>query len=272
MPPTIIIPKTCSVCHNKSNQKTSSVIVSPFITGSSGIIDLEGRPKELTEFILNNTLEICPHCGYVAEDIREKTSVTRELLQSPGYISLQNPETPISPSLFLRAAYIQLVENKPEKAILYNIFAAWCADSISHPDLAISCRKNAISLIFSDNKTFDDIPSQKWVSILDTFRRCKDFTTVITQCTALIPIAEATLRPGLEFELVCAKNGDGERHATLEVLNADICILRQNNSVEEFIIGGKSYCVEEDCNGIGWSWIAKTRTLTLFNYHGSAIK
>lgn len=272
MPPITDNIKTCSVCHNKSNQKIRSAIVPPFVTGPSGIIDLEGRPKELTEIILNNSLELCPHCGYVAEDIREKTSVTRDLLQSPEYISLQNQETPISPSLFLRTAYIQLAENKPEKAIHSYIFAAWCADSILYSDLAISCRKKAISLIFSGNKTFNDIPPEQWVSILDTIRRCKEFSAVITYYTTLIPIADQALRPGLEFEFVCAKKGDSKQHTTLDLANATLGTIKHNKSNEEFIIGGKSYCVEEDCNGIGWSWMAIPRTLTLFNYHGSAIK
>ncbi len=272
MPQTNINTKICSVCHNRSNQKKSSIIVPPYVAGPSGIIDLEGRPKELTELILNNTLELCPHCGYIAEDIREKTSVTRELLQSPRFISLQNPETPPYPSLYLRAAQIKLVENKPEKAISYYIFAAWCADSIFHDDLAVSCRKKAISLIFSENKTFDDIPSKMWVPILDTIRRCKEFTTVIAQCTTLIPHTKPPLRNGLEFELCCAKKGDSKQHATLEVSKSELYAPNLDRRDEEFIIGGKSYCGKEDCGGIGWSWIAITRTLTLFNYHGSAIK
>ncbi|MDD1727684.1 MAG: hypothetical protein LUQ50_01280 [Methanospirillum sp.] len=272
MPPTIISTKICTVCHNKSTQKTSSVIVHPFVTGPSGIIDLEGRPKELTEFILNRILEVCPHCGYIAEDIGEKTSVTRELLQSLEYISLYNSELPISPSLFLRAAYILLAENKPKKAINNYIFAAWCADSIFHPDLAISCRKIALSLIFSGNKTFDDIPSEKWVSIIDTIRRSKDFPAVITYCNTLIPISDLIQRQELEFELSCAKKGDNGQHTTLDVSNANSCNVRQYETHEELIIGGRSYYVEEDCYGVGWSWETKTRTLTLSNYHGSAIK
>lgn len=268
MPKITILKKTCFVCHHSSKQKKCASSLHPGTAGPSGIVELEGRPKELSEVLLRNQLEVCPSCGYIAEDIGEETSITQEFLQSPEYCSLQNPEIPPSPSLYLSAALIQLAENNPEKAIAYYLSAAWCADSLLKPELAISCRRKALSLIFSDNKTFADIPSQKWVPVLDIMRRCGDFDDVIRHATNLLAIAGPTLQQELDYELLC---GDSEPHTNLDVANNNRHRSGPQNAGEEFTIDGKSYSVEEDCHGRGWNWVAETRTLVLSNYHGTAI-
>jgi len=243
----------------------------PGDAGPSGIVELDGRPKELTEFILRYRLEVCPYCGYVAEDIREKTSISRDYLQSPEYCSLQNPELSQSLALYLCAAHIQLAEINQEKAIEYYISAAWCADSLLCPELAVSCRKKALSLIFADNKTFADISSTKWVRVLDTMRRCGDFDSVIAHCTGLPAIADPALQQWLDYEHLCARKRDDAPHTNLDAANSNQCRPGSQNAGDEFLINGKSYSVEDDCHGNGWNWIAETRTLVLSNYHGTAI-
>jgi len=271
MPHIETIHKTCFVCHKSSEQNKIASPVHPGTAGPSGIVELDGRPEELTEIVLRNCLEVCPHCGYIAEDIGEKTSIAREFLQSPDYRSLRSPEIPTSPSLYLRAALVRLAENNPEKAIEYYISAAWCADSLLDMELAVSCRRKALSLVFADNKTFADIPPEKWVRILDTMRRCGDFDSVIAHCTELLAIAGPALRQELEYELSCAKRGDSKPHTNLDVVNSNRYGSGPQNAGDEFIIDGKSYSVEDDCHGKGWNWVAETRTLVLANYHGTAI-
>lgn len=243
----------------------------PGTAGPSGIVELDGRPKELTEDLLSNHLEVCPHCGYIAEDIGEKTSITRDDLQSPDYSSLQNSKIPLAPSLYLRAALIRVMENNPEKAIDSYISAAWCADDLVNPELAVSCRRNALALIFADNKTFADISSKKWIPVLDLMRRCGDFESVIAHGTSLLAIAGPILRLGLDYELLCAKLRDSKQHTNLDAANSNQYGSGPQKTDEEFTIDGKSYSVEDDCHGNGWTWVAETRTLVLANYHGAAI-
>ena len=266
------VPKTCFVCHKSSKQIYNAPSTHPVTAGTSGIVQLDGRPKELTAEILKNQLEVCPHCGYIAEDIAEKTGITKDFLQSPDYCDLQNPDIPPSPSRFIRAARIQLEENNPEKAIEYYLSAAWSADSLHHREIAVSCRRKALSLIFAGNKTFADIPSDKWVPVLDTMRRCGDFDSVITYCTSLLAIAGPTLKQGLDYELFCAKQHDDEPHTDLDAANSNQYRSGALENNEELIIGGKSYSSEDDCHGKGWNWVAETHTLILSNYHGSSIE
>ena len=235
-------------------------------------MELDGRPKELTEYILKTRLEECPCCGYIAEDIREKTSINQDFLQSPDYCSLNNHELPLSPSLYLRAALIQIVQNNLQKAIDYYISAAWCADDLLNHDLAVSCRIKALSLIFADNKTFANIPSKKWIPVLDTMRRSGDFDGVITQCTSLLAIAGPTLEQGLKYEILCAKGGDSKPHTNLDAANSNQNWIWPHEADEELVIDGKSYSALEDCHGNGWNWEARTHTLVLSNYHGSSIE
>jgi hypothetical protein len=272
MPKNAILQKTCFVCHHSSRQIKNTSSLRPGTAGLSGIVDLEGRPKELSEFLMRKYLEVCPHCGYITEDIREETSITREFLQSPDYCSLQDPIIPPSPSIHMNAARIKEEENNAEKAIELYIAAAWCADSVASREVAYSCRRKALSLIFADNKTFADIPSNRWISILDTLRRCKDFDAVIRHATSLLPIADPTLQKALDYELLCAKREDSEPHTNLDVANCNQYKSGSQNTGDEFTISGKSYSVNNDCQGKGFKWIAETRTLVLSNYHGSAIQ
>lgn len=272
MPQMKTIPKTCFVCHKSSKQIYNSPSTHPVTAGTSGIVELDGRPKELTAEILKNQLEVCPHCGYIAKDIGEKTEITKEFLRSPDYCDLQNPDIPPSPSRYIRAALIQLEENNPEKAIDYYLSAAWSADNLRHREMAVSCRRKALSLIFAGNKTFADIPSDKWVPVLDTIRRCGDFDSVITYCTSLLAIAGPTLKQGLDYELFCAKRHDDEPHTNLDAANSNQYRSGALEVNDELIIGGKSYSGEDDCYGKGWNWVAETRTLVLSNYHGSSIE
>lgn len=272
MPNIAFLIKTCFVCHHSSKQIKNVSSLHPGTAGPSGIIDLEGRPKELSEYILRNQLEVCPHCGYIAEDLGERTSITEDVLQSPAYERLKNLEIPQSPSLYLRAAFIRLAENNPEKAIACYLSAAWCADSLLKPELAVSCRRKALDLIFADNKSFADIPPEQWISVLDTMRRCGDFDMVITHLTSLLAIEGPTLEHGLDFELLCATLRDSESHTTFELTNSNQYKSGPQDTGDEFIINGRSYSIEDDCCGTGWNWLSTTRTLILSNYHGSAIQ
>ncbi|MFA5295341.1 MAG: hypothetical protein WC382_07490 [Methanoregulaceae archaeon] len=272
MPEIKAVPTTCFVCHKSSKQIKSAPSTHSITAGTSGIVELDGRPKELTAEILKNQLEVCPHCGYIAKDIAEKTEITKEFLRSPDYCDLQNPDIPPSPSRYIRAALIQLEENNPEKALEYYLSAAWSGDTMRHREIAISCRRKALSLIFAGNKTFADIPSDKWVPVLDTMRRCGDFDSVITYCTSLLAIAGPTLKQGLDYELFCAKQHDDEPHTNLDAADSNQYGSRALEVTDEFIIGGKSYSGEDDCYGKGWNWVAETRTLVLSNYHGSSIE
>ncbi len=272
MPQMKTVPKTCFVCHKSSKQIYNAPSTRPVTAGTSGIVELDGRPKELTAETLKNQLEVCPHCGYVAKDIGEKTVITKEFLRSPDYCDLQNPDIPLSPSRYMRAARIQLEENNPEKAIEYYLSAAWSADTMRQREIAVSCRRKALSLIFAGNKTFADIPSDKWVQILDTMRRCGDFDSVITYCTSLLAIAGPTLKQRLDYELFCAKQHDDEPHTNLDAANSNQYRSGAQDVNDEFIIGGKSYSGEDDCYGNGWNWVAETRTIVLSNYHGSSIE
>lgn len=272
MPKTAPLQKTCFICHLSSEQLIREATIQPGRVGPSGIMELEGRPKELSEFLMRKYLEVCPHCGYITEDIREETSITREFLQSPDYCCLQNPEIPPSPSIYMSAARIKLEENNAEKAIELYIAAAWCADSVASREVAHSCRRKALSLIFADNKTFVDIPSNRWISILDTLRRCKDFDAVIRHATNLLPIAGPVLQKVLDYELLCAKREDSEPHTNLDVTTSIQNGFGSQNTDDEFTINGRSYSVNDDSQGRGFKWIAETRTLILSNYHGSAIQ
>jgi len=263
--------KTCFVCNQLSKQRIRSSPRHSDRTGSSDIIDLEGRPVELTQAILKERFEVCPHCGYLAEDISERTIITRDFLQSQDFCRLQTAEIPLSSSRYLRAALIQLAEKNREKAIDCYISAAWCADSSLHRKLAICCRRKALSLLFAGNRSFTDIPRGQWIAILDTIRRCDDFDAVISHVTRLKAIADPVLQGGLDYELFCAKRHDGESHTNRDLADY-ISRSVVYNADDELVIGSKSYSVDDDCYGTGWNWVAETRTLILSNYHGPGIE
>lgn len=265
------IKKKCFVCGQVSKQRTRKSTFHSGMTGPSGIVELDGRPVELTETILKRQLDACPYCGYIAQDIGERTAVSRDFLKSPDYCRLQNPGIPPSSSRYMRAALIQLEENNLEKAAELFLAAAWCTDHYLNYEIAASCRQRALSLIFAGNRTFADLPPEKWVPVLDTMRQCRDFDTVISRATDLLPGAGPALQQDLEYEISCAQQQDSEPHTNCEAANFRHKP-RSLSAGEELVIGGKPYCAEDDCYGTGWNWVAETRTLVLSSYHGPGIE
>jgi hypothetical protein len=270
MPLVKTIQKTCFVCHLPSEQIIHSFTQG--IPGPSGVTDLEGRPKELTGIILQTRLEACPYCGYSAEDIGKETPVTRDILRTMVGPALKGPKIPSYPPRFLSAAYTQVAINNLEKAVEYFLLAAWYADSSGQSETAVFCRKKVISLIFSDDRSFAEIPPGEWIPILDTMRRSGDFQSVITHCTRLLPVSDPGLEAAIGFERRCAEHHDSGPHSFSDHGDKRHYPPLRPEPGEHLIIGGRHYSSEEDCNGHGWNWEADTRTLVLSGYHGSAIE
>ncbi|MEN6609838.1 MAG: hypothetical protein ABFC24_03275, partial [Methanoregulaceae archaeon] len=265
------IKKKCYVCHQFSKQRTKKSTLHPGMAGPSGIMELDGRPVELTETILKKQLEVCPHCGYIAGDISERTAITRDFLRSPDYCCLQNPDISPSSSRYVRAALIQSEENNREKAAELYIAAAWCTDHILNYEFAIMCRERALSLIFAGSRSFVDIPPGKWVPVLDTMRQCGNFDMVITHATALLPTTDPALQQAISYELYCARQHDSEPHTNMDVANYHTRFMPYITG-QDLVIGGRSYSTDGDCHGTGWNWVAGKRTLVLSNYHGPGIE
>ena len=79
------VESVCYVCGKMSEQM---VLVS---TNQFGYPDLDLRPPEMERSTMDWWIEECPHCGYVAPDLSEKTAITKEWLNNGQYISCPSP-------------------------------------------------------------------------------------------------------------------------------------------------------------------------------------
>lgn len=81
----IMVCKTCSVCNNKSNQPAfkEKLYFCPGIK-PLGNFDLDFRlHKPNDHFKKLNTLQECPYCGYVSNNLEEKTNLSIDFFLIP---------------------------------------------------------------------------------------------------------------------------------------------------------------------------------------------
>ena len=78
----IDIERKCWVCGEMSEQAGLAS------TNRFGSPDLDLRPPEMERSTMEWWLEECPHCGYVANDLSEKTDITKDWLKNNQYSSM----------------------------------------------------------------------------------------------------------------------------------------------------------------------------------------
>ena len=82
----INIERMCAICGKMSEQM---VLAS---TNRFGPPDLDLRPPEMERSTMEWWIQECPYCCYVAKDISDETSITKEWLKNREYFSCGNQQ------------------------------------------------------------------------------------------------------------------------------------------------------------------------------------
>lgn len=206
--------KTCALCGSHSPQTHARKI------RTYGSLDLDLRPPEDYRSMLRYSIECCPHCGYVADDISAYINLPPAFLSDELYLtccpSELSGEWPIK---FFRMAMIAL-ETCDEMAAFYALLhAAWACDDNQDERGAIKCRRKALILV---NELLSDTLYSDPLAIIriDLLRRIRQFDTVLLECQDIL-FPNITLNRIIEFQMEKARQLDSACYTINNALDFD---------------------------------------------------
>lgn len=189
----------CFVCGTKRNYR---ILTS---TNSFGSMDLDTRRPGMIRHTMSLWAQECPNCGYVASDIDEKTTVTREYLNSKDYLRCDGILFRSSlAKRFYKGYLISKQDNNIDQAMWFSLYAAWASDDMRNNSAAKECRKQCVKMI---NKIIAKNGKNEELLILkcDLLRRMGCFKTVITEYSGM-KFENELLQKIADFEVKLAKS------------------------------------------------------------------
>lgn len=135
------VTRICSVCGEESTQ---TVIMSTNTLGGSPDLDL--RPPEMMRSTMGWWIQRCPHCGYVADDLTDLSTVTRQWLEHEAYTSCNGHSFKSElAEMFYKSYLIHTADGNAEKAFFAALHGAWACDDEGAAEEAIHCRECALA-------------------------------------------------------------------------------------------------------------------------------
>lgn len=194
------IEATCSVCGKTSEQ------IQLTSTNRFGSSDLDFRPPEMMRSTMWCWLQSCPHCGYVAAKLEDKTCVTEEWLKKEK--EKIPKKVPILAKEFDTRYRIAVEEGNFEDAYKNALRAAWACDDRNKKKLARTYRLAAVEMIdkIADSKTGDE-KLALIVTKADALRRAKEFERLFEEINEK-EIENEQVQKLIRFELERARKRD----------------------------------------------------------------
>jgi hypothetical protein len=194
--------KICAICGGQSQQT--------HVRGlrTYGSLDLDLRPPEDFRSMLNYSIECCPYCGYVADDIAAYTPLSSAFLSGETYLTCCSSELSGEwPIIFFRKALIAL-ETYDEVAAFYALLhAAWACDDNNDELGARKCRRLALRLsnmLINDTLYYSDPLA---IIRIDLLRRVKQFDVLLEECQDML-FPNPVLNGIIEFQMEKARQQD----------------------------------------------------------------
>ena len=192
----------CAVCGNVSEYR---IIGSTNAFGSS---DLDLRPPQMERGTMPLWVHECPVCGYVANSVKDKTTVTVDFLKSPEYLNCSGIEFKSWLAVMFYKQYLILLhDGNKEGAFLAALHAAWACDDERDLENAVRCRKLALPLV---TELIDGDPENKETLSLmraDIMRRAGLFSELKSMYSSAV-YSEDLMNTIIKFELDCAEKED----------------------------------------------------------------
>ena len=203
----------CFVCNFESVQ---TILAS---TNRFGSPDLDLRPPEMERSTMEWWLQECPSCGYVSTEIEDRTSVNQSFLESDNYLTCSNNEFKSNlAKKFYKQYLINMADKKHKTAFHAILHAAWCCDDTNDKELAILCRKLALTEL---DKFINDNAREKETLLVmkaDILRRSEMFTSVIEDYNPL-DFKEELIQKIIAFQITKSKEQDTSCYRVEHTLN-----------------------------------------------------
>ena len=198
----MFVEQTCSVC-GKTHRYT--VISS---TNAFGSPDLDLRPPEMQRSTMDLWVQECPDCGYVCRKVSDRTTVTREYLQTPEYRSCDGIDfDSVLAARFYKCHMIDLRDQNTIGAFNSLLHAAWACDDNREKENAEKCRLLSLPLV--TGLISDDRENKDTLRLVraDVMRRAGLFAGLKEEY-APVRFGEELLNQILAFELYLAGKED----------------------------------------------------------------
>ncbi len=196
------IEKTCSVCGREAKYSELGG------TNEFGSPDLDLRPPEMKRSTMGFWVQVCPFCGYAAEDISEPTSADEEWLKRERELHVE-PMGFVSglAGSFYMQHLICLKDGKREEAFFASLHAAWACDDERDSENSARCRKKALELLAG---IIEEYPENEDLLVLkaDLMRRSGMFGELIRE------FSDVRLNRGLLNDIIAFEIGKAEKEDT----------------------------------------------------------
>lgn len=195
----------CSICKKKSD---FTLIGSTNAFGSS---DLDLRPPEMQRSTMRFWVHECPRCGYVSEQISDKSAVHKEFLKSEEYRTNNNGinfDSQLA-SLFYKQHLINQYDGNERGSFFALLHASWACDDVGDTEKAIQCRILSLQILTSLIEQNPKDKEQLIVLKADIMRRALLFDDLIASFS-LIRLSQELLNRILSFQLSLARKKDAE--------------------------------------------------------------
>ena len=205
------IESKCYVCGNVSKQ---------WVLGSTsefGASDLDTRPPMMARSTMDLWIAQCPHCGYVAGDLSDATSITKEWLQNEQYITCDNRNFASELAQNFYKCYLIAVENRQHRNAFYAaMHTAWVCDDVDDVENAIYSRNKALDELA---KFVDDAVEKETLLLIraDLLRRTGQFDLLIKEYEGTI-FSKQLLNKIVAFQIKIAKEQDTGCYTVRDVL------------------------------------------------------
>lgn len=166
--------------------------------------DFDTRPGEPLRSTLPWWVQMCAHCGYVADDISRASEDARTIVESEAYRScLADGSLPETARRFLCYALLLEKLHQAADAGWSALHAAWACDDAGDSEAASRCRARAIELWQRGKQLgqlFCDDMASEFALVTDVYRRLGEFEHATVACAEgldledLPPAIEAILR------------------------------------------------------------------------------
>lgn len=209
----------CACCGEVSEQE----VLLSFSTFGAPDLDLRASGMSSRAFIYS--LQICPKCNYVANDISEKVSESlfackKEYYQEAVKDCNKNGMDLDARKFFLMALVDE--ENGNFMSASNNYICAFWLTEISDEKIAAKLLARAVT---QRKKVYNQLDERGLVQTMDLMRRNKEFDAVIRECEMLLKDEKKNFseneRKMLKYQIKICKQKDVTRHNFFDVAMDD---------------------------------------------------
>ena len=210
----IKITKKCALCGNTAEYPGIAS------TNAFGSMDLDTRPPEMERSTMRYWIDVCPHCGYVTENINddldeETAEKIRQYIKTDAYLNCDDIDFKSRLSKdFYRQYLIQTQLGNKEDAFYAIFHAAWACDDAGDGNADL-CRKTAVKYL----KEKEELTETEQVVMIDMMRRAKDYEGLNEIKTAYEPTGDSLIDDIIAFEFRKAAEKDTSCYTVRDVVD-----------------------------------------------------